>query len=39
MQSFKNCPKAGISKKFCGKKLGSPEVELRVCPWLILFKY
>jgi hypothetical protein len=33
-------PGAGISKNYCAKKSGfSMEVELRFCPWLILFKY
>jgi hypothetical protein len=30
---------AGISKNYCAANSGSPEVELRFCPWLILFKY
>ncbi len=30
---------AGISKNYCATDSGSPEVELRFCPWLILFKY
>jgi hypothetical protein len=25
---------AGISKNYCAKNSGSPEVELRFCPWL-----
>ncbi len=33
--SVGRCPEAGISKNYPG----SPEVELRFCPWLILFKY
>jgi hypothetical protein len=32
-------PDARISKNYCATKSGSPEVELRFCPWLILFKY
>jgi hypothetical protein len=32
-------PEAGISNKYCAKNSGSPEAELRFCPWLILFKY
>jgi hypothetical protein len=32
-------PKAGISKNYCATNSGSPEVELRFCPWFILFKY
>jgi hypothetical protein len=27
---------AGISKDYCGTKSGSPAVELRFCPWLII---
>ncbi len=30
-------PEARISKKYWTTKSGSPEVELRSCPWLILF--
>jgi hypothetical protein len=26
----KSCPKAGISKNYCAKYSGSPEVELKV---------
>ncbi len=32
-------PEAGFSKNYCAKNSGSSEVELRLCPWLILFKY
>ena len=32
-------PEAGISKNYCAKKSGLPEVELRFCLWIILFKY
>jgi hypothetical protein len=32
-------PEAGISKNHCATNSGSPEVELRFCPWIILFKY
>jgi hypothetical protein len=32
-------PEAGISKNYCATNSGSPEVELRFCPWLIMFKY
>jgi hypothetical protein len=28
---------AEISKNYCAANLGSPEVELRFCPWLILY--
>ncbi len=30
---------AGISNYDCAKISGLPEVELRFCPWLILFEY
>jgi hypothetical protein len=30
---------AVISKNYCAVISGSPEVEPRFCPWLILFKY
>jgi hypothetical protein len=30
---------AVISKNYCAKNAGSPEVELSFCPWLKLFKY
>jgi hypothetical protein len=30
---------AGLSKNYCATKSGSPEVELRSCPWLKLLKY
>jgi hypothetical protein len=29
---------AGISKNYWATNLGSPQVELRLCPWLIVFK-
>jgi hypothetical protein len=32
-------PEAGISKNYCATNSGSPEVELRFCPWLIMIKY
>ncbi len=32
-------PEAGISKNYCTTSSGSPEVVMRFCPWLILFKY
>jgi hypothetical protein len=28
-----------ISKNYCETNSGSPEVELRFFPWIILFKY
>jgi hypothetical protein len=28
-----------IAKNYCATNSGSPEVELRFCTWLILFKY
>jgi hypothetical protein len=31
--------RAGISENYCARNSGSPEVELRFVPWLILFKY
>ncbi len=31
--------KAGISKNSCATNWGSPEVNLRFCPWPILLKY
>jgi hypothetical protein len=34
-----NSPEAGISKNYYATNSGSPEVELRFFPWLILFKY
>jgi hypothetical protein len=30
---------SGISKNYCPTNSGSPEVELRINPWIILFKY
>ena len=30
---------AGISKNYCAANSDSPEVDLRVCSWLIFFKY
>ncbi len=37
---FRNpAPEAGVSKNYCATNSGSPEVELRFCPWIILFKY
>jgi hypothetical protein len=30
---------AGILKNYCATNSGSSEIELRFCPWLILFKY
>jgi hypothetical protein len=33
------CPEAEISKIYYATNSGSPEVELRFCPWSILFKY
>jgi hypothetical protein len=30
---------AEISKNYCATNSSSPEVELRFCPWIILFKY
>jgi hypothetical protein len=30
---------AGILENYCAKKLRLRAVELRFCPWLILFKY
>ncbi len=30
---------AGISKSYCATNSGSPKVELRFCPWLILLRY
>jgi hypothetical protein len=30
---------AGISMNYCKTNSGSPEVELRLCPWIIFFKY
>ncbi len=30
---------SGISKNNCKTYSGSPEVELKICPWLILFRY
>jgi hypothetical protein len=32
-------PEAGISKNYCATNSGSPEVALRFCLGLILFKY
>jgi hypothetical protein len=32
-------PEAGASKNYFTAYLGSPEVERRFCPWLMLFKY
>ncbi len=32
-------PEAGIVKNYCATNSGSPEVDLRFCPWIILFKY
>ncbi len=29
----------GISKNYRATNSGSPQVELRLCPWIILFKY
>jgi hypothetical protein len=34
-----NIPEARISKNYSATNSGSPEVELRFCPWLIWFKY
>jgi hypothetical protein len=28
-----------MSKKYCATNSGLPEIELRFCPWPILFKY
>jgi len=36
---FVHCSEAGISKNYSATNSGSPEVELRFCPWIILFKY
>ncbi len=30
---------SSVSKNYCATNSGSPEVELRFCSWLILFKY
>jgi membrane protease subunit (stomatin/prohibitin family) len=35
--SYSDLAEAGISKNYCATNSGSPEVELRFCPWLILF--
>jgi hypothetical protein len=32
-------PEAGISKNYCATNSGLPEVELRFCPWIILFNF
>jgi hypothetical protein len=32
-------PRSEAGKNFCALNSGSPEVELRFCPWIIVFKY
>ncbi len=34
---FRITPEAEISKYYCATNSDSPEVELRFCPWLIMF--
>jgi hypothetical protein len=38
-QAGSEIAKAEIHKNYCATNSGSPEVELRFCPWLIMFKY
>ncbi len=39
IENHAQVPGAGIPKNYCATNSGSPEVEPRFCPWLILFKY
>jgi hypothetical protein len=32
-------PRGWNFNEYCATNSGSPEVELRFCPWLLLFKY
>ncbi len=35
----KHAAEAGISKNYYATNSGSPEVELRFCPWLTIIQY
>jgi hypothetical protein len=38
-QAERSNAETGISKNYCATNTGLPKVELRFCPWIILFKY